>query len=322
MNQPETIRKRLQKVDLLRGFALIGMVIYHFSWDLSYFSYITPEIPAEGILRLLARCIAFCFLFVCGFSLYLAHGKKIRWHAFFRRLFVIVMAACLVSLVSFLVMPQGLIYFGILHEIAVTSVIALLFLHTPVFINLVAIAFFWVTPYFYQSDLFNAPYLLWIGFCASPLPSFDYVPVFPWFSAGLAGLTIARIVDFFHAFQYLERGIRPRWLNSIVGWMGRHSLIFYLIHQPVLLAIIYCFSVVFPPSLATLRTPMERSCVAECQTKQPDSNLCIDFCDCVFNGFETQNLIGAFSKGEIGQTDPRLQTIVNACWRQIVGKLN
>lgn len=321
MNQPETIRNRLQKVDLFRGFALLGMVIYHFSWDLSYFSYIAPNIPAEGPLRILARCVASCFLFAAGFSLYLAHGKQIRWHAFFRRLFIIIMAACLVSLVSFLIMPQGFIYFGILHEIALTSLIGLLFLRTPLILNLVAFIFFLFVPVFFKSDVFNSPYLLWIGLCTFPLPSFDYVPVFPWFSAGLAGVTTARIVNYFHAFNYLEQGIRPHWLNNITAWMGRHSLIFYLVHQPVLLAAVYCFSLVFPPSLDSLRAPMEDACVAECHEKQPDSNLCKDFCTCVFDQFETQSLIGAFSKGEISQTDPRLESSVNACWGKIVGKI-
>ena len=96
MNQPETIKKRLQKVDLFRGLALLGMVIYHFSWDLSYFSYIAPQIPAEGSLRLLARVVAFCFLFISGFSLFLAQGKKLHPKAFSRRLLIIVLAAFLV----------------------------------------------------------------------------------------------------------------------------------------------------------------------------------------------------------------------------------
>lgn len=321
MNQTETKRNRLQKVDLFRGLALIGMVIYHFTWDLSYFSYIAPSAPIHGLFVILARSVASCFLFTAGFSLYLAHCERVHWHAFFRRLFIIISAAFLVSVASFLVMPQGFIYFGILHEIAVTSVIALLFLRTPLVLNLVTIVVVLIAPLFFKSEIFNAPYLLWIGFSTYPRPSFDYVPVFPWLSAGLAGVTAARIVHYFDGFCYLKQGIRPHWLNIIITSMGRHSLIFYLVHQPVLFAVIYCFSLIFPPSLSSLRAPMEQACVNECQEKQPNNNLCKNFCDCVFNQFETQNLIGAFSKGEISQTDPRLEQTVNMCWGKIIEEI-
>lgn len=321
MNQPQTDENRLQKVDIFRGLALVGMVIYHFSWDLSYFSYIPPELPASGVLRILARLVAFCFLFTAGFSLYLAHAKKLRWHAYFHRLLIIILAACLVSLVSYFAMPQGFIYFGILHEIALTSIIALLFLHTPIFLNLIAIVTVFLAPYAFTSDIFNAPYLLWIGLSTFPRPSFDYVPVFPWFSAGLIGLTTARVVDLFHGMSALKQGIRPHFLDTILQLMGRHSLIFYLVHQPVLLTILYCITLIFPPSLHALRAPMENACVVECQKTQPDSNLCRDFCGCVFDEIEAQNLIAQFSKSEISQDDDRLQKPVNACWGKIIGKL-
>lgn len=321
MNQPQTNENRLQKVDIFRGIALVGMVIYHFSWDLSYFSYIPPELPASGILRILARLVAFCFLFITGFSLYLAHGKKIRWKAYFRRLLIIVLAACLVSLASYFTMPQGFIYFGILHEIALTSIIALLFLRTPVVLNLIAIVIVFFMPYAFKSEIFNAPYLLWVGLSTFPRPSFDYVPVFPWFSAGLVGLTTARIVDLFHGMNVLKQGIRPPFLNTVLQVMGRHSLIFYLVHQPILLAIIYCISLIFPPSLHALREPMEKACINECLKTQPNNNLCHDFCGCVFNEIEAQNLIAEFSKNEISQDDERLQKPVNACWDRIIEKL-
>lgn len=321
MNQPETNENRLQKVDIFRGIALLGMVIYHFSWDLSYFSYIPPDLPAGGVLRILARLVAFSFLFTAGFSLYLAHGKGMRWNAYFRRLLVIILAACLVSLVSYFTMPQGFIYFGILHEIALTSVIALLFLKTPIVLNVIAIVVVFLAPYVFKSEIFNAPYLLWVGLSTLPRPSFDYVPFFPWFSAGLVGLTTARFVNLLHGFTALKQGIRLAFLNTFLQLLGRHSLIFYLVHQPVLLAILYCISLVFPPSLHALRAPMENACIKECQTTQPNNKLCNDFCGCVFDKIEAQNLISQFSKSEISQDDERLQTPVNACWGRIIEKL-
>lgn len=320
MNQPETVKIRLQKVDLFRGLALIGMVIYHFSWDLSYFSYIAPQVAAEGSLRVLARIVAFCFLFISGFSLYLAQGKQLRFLPYFRRLSIIILAALIVSIVTYFIMPQGFIYFGILHEIAVATVIGLLFLHTPLLLNFLAIFIFVLLPFILKSDFFNAPYLLWIGFSSYPRPSFDYVPVFPWFGSALLGLTTARICDKFHLFIYLQNGIRPQWLNKYLQLIGRHSLIFYLVHQPILLALLYSISAVFPPSPEALRAPMEQACVNECRESQADSHLCTAFCSCVFDQIAHQHMMSEFSKGEVSQTDERLQKSVNACWGQTVLK--
>lgn len=317
MSQPENKQKRLQKIDIFRGLALIGMVIYHFCWDLSYFSYISPTIPAEGSLRILARIVAFSFLFTTGFCIALAHGKGIRWRSFCKRIILIMLAAILVSVVSYIIMPQGLIYFGILHEIVVTSIVALLFLHTPIFINILVILFVLFLPYFYQSAVFDQMALSWLGLSQNPPPSFDFVPVFPWFSASLAGLTTARLFAFYNAYYTLVTGIKPRWLDASLQWMGRHSLFFYLVHQPILLAIVFCVSLVVPPSTNNLRAPMEQACIDECR-ENADKSLCTAFCGCVFDRIEAQNLIPDFSRGEISQTDERLQIPINVCWNKTI----
>jgi len=145
------------------------MVIYHFSWDLSYFSYIAPQIPAEGSLRLLARVVAFCFLFISGFSLFLAQGKKLHPKAFSRRLLIIILAAFLVSLATYFIMPQGFIYFGILHEIAFASVIGLFFLYTPIWLNFIALAIFVILPLMFKS-IYSMP-LIFCGWDFRLIPA-------------------------------------------------------------------------------------------------------------------------------------------------------
>ena len=92
---------RLQKVDIARAVALIGMVIYHLSWDLAYFSYLPPDTAAHGILKILARIVAASFLFLCGFSLFLSHHHKIKWRSFWKRFAIITSAACFISLASY-----------------------------------------------------------------------------------------------------------------------------------------------------------------------------------------------------------------------------
>lgn len=321
MNDTPTSHKRLQKLDIIRGLALFGMVIYHFSWDLSYFSYIPSTVPAEGSLLILARIVAFSFLFVSGFSLYLAHGQTIRWRSFSKRLIMIVLSACLVSAVTYFVLPQGFIYFGILHEIALTSIVGLLFLRTPLVLNIIVIIAVCAANTFLQSDSFNTPLLLWVGLSTSPPLSFDYVPFFPWFAAGLAGITLARLMTITNIMHILRAGFRPHWLSQTLQWLGRHSLLFYLVHQPILLAILFVVSQFVPPSPQVLRLPMENACIAECAA-QADKATCQTFCGCVFDRIEAQKLLGAFSRGEIEQTDERLQIPINMCWSKMTEHLN
>lgn len=268
---------RLQSIDLLRGLALVGMMIYHFSWDLSWFGYHAPGYAAEGWLRLLARAVAFSFLFLAGFSLFLAHRCGILWKAFLLRFFVIIAAALLVSAVTFALMPDHFIYFGILHEIALTSIAGLLFLRTPLFVNVVVALAFIVLPA--TGQYVSGPCFWWLGLAGDARPSFDYVPFFPWFAAGLVGLTTARILQRCGALHWLQKGIPGRLLNRWLQWAGRHSLLIYLVHQPVMLGALYLFSLIFPPSLAGIRAEMESDCRLACE-QQVDKAVCARFCRC------------------------------------------
>jgi len=301
---------RLQWVDVLRGVALVGMIIYHFSWDLSWFGYLVPEQIAGDGLWLLARVVAFGFLFLAGFSLFLAHRNGICWKAFWRRFFIIVAAALLVSIVTYWLMPEDFIYFGILHEIALTSLIGLLFLRTPVSVNLlVAIAVF-VFAGVYQGV--SSPWLWWLGLAADPRPSFDYVPFFPWFAAGLLGLTTARLLHKTNRLQWLAGGIRIQPLDHWLQWAGRHSLFVYLVHQPVLLGVLYLCTLVFPPSYDAMRAGMEGDCRLACE-QNIDETVCKRFCRCSFDALEKRGLLGLYMRGKIKATDTAVTEIRSYC---------
>ena len=104
------------------------MASYHFTWDLEFFGYTDPGLTAFGWWRLYARCIASTFLFLVGVSLFLAHGRQIRWPGFWKRFAMIAVAALAISLITRIATPDGFIFFGILHEIALASLLGLAFL--------------------------------------------------------------------------------------------------------------------------------------------------------------------------------------------------
>ena len=280
---------RLGRLDIARGFALIAMAIYHFGWDLEFFGYLVQGSASQGWWRIFARCIASSFLFLVGFSLVLAHGRAIRWRSFFKRLLQVAVAAAAISLLTWFFMPQGFIFFGILHQIALASLLGLLFLRAPVWLTIALAAAIIATPVYYRADVFNQPALWWVGLSSLNPISNDYVPLFPWFGAVLLGIASARIMQATGLLRLLQGGIKPQWLERLLTFIGRHSLIFYLVHQPVLIGLLYAFSALFPPSPAIQAANFVRQCTIQCSTDS-DPQLCQIYCGCMLENIESSKL--------------------------------
>ncbi len=156
-------KRRLETIDLARGIALVAMVIYHFTWDLEFFGYTEPGTAASGGWRLFARSIATSFLFLVGVSLVLAQGRTFRLAPFLKRLGMIVGAALLITVATYFATPGNFIFFGILHQIALASVLGLAFLRLPVLVVIAAAIAIIAAPNVLRADIFNHPALLWVG---------------------------------------------------------------------------------------------------------------------------------------------------------------
>jgi len=306
-------RPRLTRIDIARGVALIAMAIYHFGWDLEFFGYIAPATTAHGGWKLFARCIASSFLFLVGFSLVLAHGRAIRWEAMGKRLLQIGAAAAAISAVTYYMSPDNFIFFGILHQIALASVLGLLFLRLPPVVTLIVAAFVITAPFYAQSDIFNQMWLAWIGLSTVPPRSNDYVPLFPWFGAVLIGIAAARIFKRFNWLPILSGGIKPALLQKPLTFIGRHSLAFYLIHQPVLIALVYLFSQIVPPAQPAPRQAFTQSCVASC-IQNGSETLCTQFCGCVVSELDKAKLFDDVFNGKADQNNnSTVQQIAEMC---------
>lgn len=279
---------RFAFVDIARGVALLAMFVYHFAYDLSFFGLIETDVVDEPGWRIFARCIAGSFLIVVGFSLVLATRKGLNRPAYLKRLAMVAGAAALVSLGTWFAIPGNFIFFGILHHIALASVLALPFLRLPVAAVALSAVLAFALPRFVAHPLLDAPWLSWLGFSHAPLQTADFVPVFPWFGCVLTGIVLARLL--------LPRlsGTRlaawqPRLLPArIVAWGGRHSLLVYLVHQPVFIAVLTLVTFVAPPP-----PPAERAFRAECQRScGPDvpEQLCRAVCACTIDKLKREQL--------------------------------
>lgn len=303
-------RPRLPALDAARGLALIAMATYHFSWDLEFFGYLAPGTSTQGFLRIYARLIASTFLFLAGFSLVLAQYPTLRLQPFLRRLGVIVAAALAISVATYWFTPESWIFFGILHAIALSSLVGLLFLKAPPLVTLVAAAVSFALPLL-RSPSFDAWYFWFLGLSETLPRSNDYVPLLPWIGALLTGIAVARFLIDGNRLGWIARlPAGPAWLR----WGGRHSLTVYLLHQPVLIAGLYLASFVVPPPAVDPVASYIGSCEASCAEQGNEAGLCQRFCNCTLERLQAENLFEPLQSGAIlGDQDARIQTLAEEC---------
>jgi uncharacterized membrane protein len=230
---------RLHLVDWARGLALVAMTLFHFGWDLELFGFVEPGFASQPAMVWFARCIASSFLFLVGVSLVLAHHKGINSRGFAKRLAVIAGAAGLITLATWFATPEIYIFFGILHHIAVASVLGLLFLRLPCWLIVLAATGTFLAFLYGKTDALNGPQWWWTGLNALTPRSSDYVPVFPFFAAVLGGMACAKAGLAF-GWQHHLASLKLQDAGSrVLRFIGRHSLVYYLVHQPVMIAILF-----------------------------------------------------------------------------------
>jgi uncharacterized membrane protein len=148
--------RRIAAIDAIRGVSIVAMAIYHGAFDLSARSLIPVNVLAEPGWIVFARSIAGSFLVLVGIGLVLATRDGFRLQPYLRRLGLIAGSAGLVSLATWWVEPQEFVFFGILHEIALASVLALPFLWLPAWVVAPVAAAVVALPYVFTSPFFVA----------------------------------------------------------------------------------------------------------------------------------------------------------------------
>ena len=226
---------RLPIIDVARGCAIAMMVAYHFCYDLNFFGFTHFDIYLGWQWIGWRYAIVTSFLLLVGASLVLAQLRS--WRGYWRRLLQIGACAVLVSLASWLVFAERFIFFGILHFVFAASLLGRLALplgRWTAAIGLLVIALAMQ----FQFPEMDARDLSWIGLAAHKPATVDYEPLVPWLGVVLIGMAATlqwRRLDFRVAPPLAAAArLAPHWL----GWLGRHSLLVYMLHQPLLMGVL------------------------------------------------------------------------------------
>ena len=310
-------RPRIAAIDVARGVAIVAMVIYHFTWDLGFLGYIALDVTQSAPWIVFQKLIVGSFIFLTGVSLVLGHGTAIRWPAFWRRFALILGAALVVTAGTFAFAPSTFVYFGVLHAIAVFSLLGLAFLRAPRLAVLALAIVIIALPLFVQSPLFGEKLWSWIGLWDTPPPSEDLVPIFPWFGVALAGIVAARWA--------LESGLAARlaeWKGTsapagLLARMGRWSLVIYVLHQPIMIAILMGLAMLTGTSDARRANNFVASCEASC-SQNSDAQFCTAYCSCALERIATQDLWGLLENERTAQQETQLLALTNQCATEVL----
>ena len=166
------------------------MIAYHFCFDLRFYRVVAWDFEHDPFWLVARTLIAGTFLMVAGVGLVLADRAGSPPAHFWKRFGIIAACALAVSVGSYLVFPRTFIYFGVLHCIAIASVLAWPLVRHPVARARRRRRSSSSPGLLFSNTAFNDRLMSSIGFMTYKPPTEDYVPLFPWAGAMLIGIGV------------------------------------------------------------------------------------------------------------------------------------
>lgn len=245
-SQPKA-KPRMHTLDELRGFAIFCMIFYHAFYTIGYFFMLPWGAWLMNFFAPAEPFFAGLFILIAGLSSNLSHSNLERGVK-------LAMIAGAITIVTYFVLGEKeMIQFGILHMLSVSMMVygiinKYLKLIPPwlgIIVNslLFAVCFsvpmhvFGIPPLFsvtLPDAMYSTPFLFMFGFPQNSFTSSDYFPLIPWMLLFFAGTYIGRIgiLHKFPKFMFKKR-------IPFFAFLGRHSLLIYILHQPVIFGICY-----------------------------------------------------------------------------------
>lgn len=226
---------RYFEVDAFRGLALLCMIVYHVFFCLAVF---TSYLPGFDPAVQTGAPIAAAFIGIAGLSLVLAKKPVKRY---LLRGGELILLGLLITLVTWIFYPSGFVVFGVLSLIGVGTILAIPLLSEKVpWYVITGIGILVILLNLVVSRIYlTIPFLLPLGIQCYGFASIDYEPLIPWFGVMLIGIAVGKLLyPAGKRIAPLEKlGTGPKVLRPLC-FLGRHTLIIYLVHVPVIFAVL------------------------------------------------------------------------------------
>lgn len=230
----------MPQIDLLRGVAVLMMVVFHLKWSLDYFGVAAPT-PFGGFWNIFQKATGGLFLSLVGVSLVLSHSPSSSAGRYLSRGARVFGYGMVVTLGSLVFRPEGFVFFGVLHFIGVAIILAAPFIRFT-WLNLLLGILLLAAGIQLQSMSFDFPWLVWLGL-HHPVYTIDIYPILPWLGVVFLGMFAGRIMvrggrpDMNGAGRRRSRGLR---------FLGRHALTAYFLHLPLVFGTAWVISAALP----------------------------------------------------------------------------
>ncbi len=239
-----TARQRFWEIDVLRGVAIIMMIVYHLMFDLTFYGIYHIDLWSLPI-QIFLYPIGTLFLLLVGVSLTIsyhrAYEKLTPWQLrkkFILRGLLIFAGGMVITLVTWLYLPQEYIVFGVLHCIGVSIILAYPFIELRVTALLLGSICIVSGVYLLTTVTVDFPWLLWAGFTPQNFATLDYFPLLPWFGVILIGIFLGLSLYQGYTRKFNFPDYSDKKVVKGMSLLGRHSLLIYFIHQPILLGML------------------------------------------------------------------------------------
>lgn len=237
------MRKRIWELDVLRGVLMIAIMAYHLFYDLVFlFPLIKLNTPfLWGLYQFCNDWLGVPFLILSGLSVTLGSRPV-------RRGLQVMGGGILISAVTTAMYLLGfadksiIIYFGVLHCISCCMLLWPVFgkLPNPILL-LLGITLSAVGLFVVRTMVVDFPWLISLGLTPADFITSDYFPLLPNLGYFLVGAFLGRTL------YRKKESLFPRQKSpcKLLSFIGRNSLVFYLLHQPVLAGAVYLWTVIF-----------------------------------------------------------------------------
>ena len=232
-----SVSKRIWEIDFLRGLSIILVVGYHLLYDLGAYVGIKRFLGWSTDLSTVAWTVAQHFF--AGLFIILSGTSSTLTRSNIRRGLRLLAVSLAVTAVTYVFDPSSAVWFGILQLLAVSILIfgAAFEKARPLTCAAWGVVVFVLSAALHLLErgmTIRFDWLLPFGIHSPGYSSFDYFPLIPWLGVFLIGAALGRSV------YAPRRSLLPwRLPQTFVNAAGRHSLLIYIAHQPVILGVLY-----------------------------------------------------------------------------------